>query len=84
MEEEGWGTEEEEEQVEKIETFEEVVDVERSSAAPPRSHRSHCWFRSLADHCSRTHCYFCCCCCPMNFRFHSHTLAPFLQLIRSS
>ena len=82
MEEEGWGTEEEEEQVEKIETFEEVVDVERSSAAPPRLHRSHCWFQSLAGHCSRTHCYFCC--CPMNFRSHSHTLAPFPQLIRSS
>ena len=82
MEEEGWGTEEEEEQVEKIETFEEVVDVERSSAAPPRLHRSHCWFQSLAGHCSRTHCYFCC--CPMNFRSHSHTLAPFPQLSRSS
>ena len=82
MEEEGWGTEEEEEQVEKIETFEEVVDVERSSAAPPRSHRSHCWFQSQAGRCSRTHCYFCC--CPMNSQFHSHTLAPFLQLIRSS
>ena len=82
MEEEGWGTEEEEEQVEKIETFEEVVDVERSSAAPPRLHRSHCWFQSLAGHCSRTHCYFCC--CPMKFRSHSHTLAPFPQLSRSS